>query len=528
MAAVQRRQREGPSVISLALLAAAGAASAPRQAEEGLAPFDRSVMEVVLAALDRSDVAWLSAHAPGELRALPAKLQQLAGVAPARARGAPARVSAAAAPPRALGAQQLARVAECARQIVRHARSRAYSFNLTFQPVDAHAPAEWRALLGTNFSMAERVARARARPGDGAAGAWLGEHVPSHAPPAALGARAGERARASAGMSWVEAGVVPRAVGSQGFCASCWAFVAADAVAASAELAARAADARAAPPPVAAVGAAAAANVVPLAARAPAEARSAQQFVSCDRPAEYGCTGGTPAQALSYARTHAIASARDFPYLAWAGAQPPAACALPAGGAWARARNPLLGFRSVRRGDESAMLDALALGPLTAGVDASSFRLTHYASGVLDFDGCGRELNHAVLVVGHGYDGASGKPYWLLKSSWGSGWGERGYARLVRGRNMCGIAELVAYAVWDESMRGSAARRLFARAAEHAPALALAALAAALAAALVAARAPRPAPGARHGGGGGGAPSADARWGGGGGRADSKARGAAR
>ena len=106
MAAVQRRQHA--VVNTLAPLAAAGSVHAPRQTGKGLVAPDRSVMAAVLAALDHSDAAWLSAHAPGELRALPAKLQRLVGVAPARARGTPAHVGAAAAPPRALGAQQFA------------------------------------------------------------------------------------------------------------------------------------------------------------------------------------------------------------------------------------------------------------------------------------------------------------------------------------------------------------------------------------------------------------------------------------
>merc|ERR1719203_1869219 len=45
----------------------------------------------------------------------------------------------------------------------------------------------------------------------------------------------------------------------------------------------------------------------------------------------------------------------------------------------------------------------------------------------------GNRLVHAVKILGWGE--MEGKPYWLLENSWGKDWGERGFAKVVRGGN---------------------------------------------------------------------------------------------
>ena len=37
--------------------------------------------------------------------------------------------------------------------------------------------------------------------------------------------------------------------------------------------------------------------------------------------------------------------------------------------------------------------------------------------------------NHAVLLVGYGFDKDSKEKYWIVQNSWGEEWGEDGYFR---------------------------------------------------------------------------------------------------
>ena len=87
--------------------------------------------------------------------------------------------------------------------------------------------------------------------------------------------------------------------------------------------------------------------------------------------------------------------------------------------------------------DEATLKKLVAThGAVLTGVAAAG-AFSQYQGGI--FSGCSSsaELDHAVVVVGYGTQ--DGQDYWLVKNSWGSSWGEKGFIRVKRGVKMCGI-----------------------------------------------------------------------------------------
>jgi len=64
-----------------------------------------------------------------------------------------------------------------------------------------------------------------------------------------------------------------------------------------------------------------------------------------------------------------------------------------------------------------------------------------YKSGIMNFpcDNDHQEVDHSVLVIGYGSE--RGHDYWIVKNSWGNGWGDGGFIKMTRNSNICKIAD---------------------------------------------------------------------------------------
>jgi len=168
---------------------------------------------------------------------------------------------------------------------------------------------------------------------------------------------------------------------------------------------------------------------------------SEQELVDCSQAqGNQGCNGGLMDQAFQYVMANkGITTEAAYPYTAQDGTCQSSGM-----------KNAVMisGFTDVQSStDESQLVTAIIQQPISVAIEADQQVFQMYSGGVLDDDSCGTQLDHGVLAVGYGTDSASGKDYYIVKNSWGANWGENGYVRIVRMKDMCGIATEPSYPI---------------------------------------------------------------------------------
>jgi len=96
------------------------------------------------------------------------------------------------------------------------------------------------------------------------------------------------------------------------------------------------------------------------------------------------------------------------------------------------------GYSYIKENDVDAMMSAIALiGPQSVLVAAETW--ADYESGILQNNYTSvasnrswQEIDHAVQMVGYGFDNDLQLNYWIIRNTWGTNYGEQGFIRLLR------------------------------------------------------------------------------------------------
>jgi len=191
---------------------------------------------------------------------------------------------------------------------------------------------------------------------------------------------------------------------------------------------------------------------------------SVEQVIECDAN-DYACYGGYPSGAFKYVVSNGgLASEATYPFdvnghtICLANQtfnetcgdgmcdDPPLTswCDVTCSDKKHPAVASISGWKALPTDEAQIAAYVAANAPVSVAIDASGPLgallpwLQFYKKGIANPKHCSKtSLDHAVLIVGFGEE--NGTPYWIVRNSWGSKWGENGYFRMVRGTGLCGI-----------------------------------------------------------------------------------------
>jgi len=190
---------------------------------------------------------------------------------------------------------------------------------------------------------------------------------------------------------------------------------------------------------------------------------SAEDLLSCcSFSCGMGCDGGYPSAAWDYFQQTGIVTGGDYnsgegcyPYQVAAcehhvsgplpacgdeGPTPTCTQTCQNGATWSSDKHFGASSYSVNSDQLSIQQEIMTNGPVEGAFTVYE-DFVSYKSGVYQHV-TGAELGgHAISIIGWGTD--NGTPYWIVKNSWNTAWGNKGYFNILRGSDECGIEDQI-------------------------------------------------------------------------------------
>jgi len=174
------------------------------------------------------------------------------------------------------------------------------------------------------------------------------------------------------------------------------------------------------------------------------------EIVECSNEAD-GCDGGSASAVWDFIQSPGIVTDTCYPYYipTCPPAQQPCLNFVDTPNCWSNNTcvdgsnwgkdiatvSSVYGLNSVA----AAQTDMMTNGPIEACFDVYEDFL-NYKSGVYIYDGTSEFLGgHCIKISGWGVE--NGQLYWLCNNSWTTSWGDKGYFKIQRGTDMCGIED---------------------------------------------------------------------------------------
>lgn len=191
---------------------------------------------------------------------------------------------------------------------------------------------------------------------------------------------------------------------------------------------------------------------------------SAEDLVDCCTSCGFGCNGGFPESAWEYFAHTGIVTGGNYntnegcqPYTIPScehhvngslppcqGEQPTPKCVKKCIKNYSKSyqQDKQFGVKAytIDSDPEQIQTEIMTNGPVEAAFTVYADFVT-YKSGVYQYT-AGDELGgHAIKILGWGVENDT--PYWLVANSWNEDWGDKGFFKILRGNNECGIESSV-------------------------------------------------------------------------------------